>query len=342
MTNHTPSAMQPTSSASSADEASGLRIDAEINAWEQYKGSQTDWNIDDEELFIDGYRVGNTTMRGEIERLVALNDKFHANEIRLINELYEANEKLAAIVPQVVQAPIDNEPIIRADLERLTNRVSNTSFACGATEYSIDNPNAYNELSAKAAKARDDLQEFVLSILHSVAAPKVATVPSDMVLMPRTLTAKNGAKAELSGEFKEEVKLSCFECDEDNADIDCEICEGKGHYYQIVPVEWTTIKNIYRKAVECCAIPSPTEQASDVRNAATRDTERDALVKQFGDCCMGADPFCAGGCLVEKAIRKSATPADKGNAPAEASESFDQIFSDSNAALQNITINGDK
>lgn len=38
---------------SGADE----RISKEIDAWERYKGQQTDWNIDDEALFIDGYRA---------------------------------------------------------------------------------------------------------------------------------------------------------------------------------------------------------------------------------------------------------------------------------------------
>lgn len=36
----------------------------------------------------------------------------------------------------------------------------------------------------------------------------------------------------------------------------------------------------------------------------TRESERAALIAEVGDCCCGADPFCASGCLVEIALRK--------------------------------------
>lgn len=39
-------------------------------------------------------------------------------------------------------------------------------------------------------------------------------------------------------------------------------------------------------------------------DGATYESERAALVAEVGDCCKGSDPLCAGGCLVEKAIRK--------------------------------------
>jgi len=100
----------------------------------------------------------------------------------------------------------------------------------------------------------------------STPANPNAMPQSDYVLMPRTLTAENGAKAELSGEFKEEVEIRCPECDHDAPDLDCEMCEGKGHWMQIVPVEWSTIKNIYRKAVECCAATPADMPASDAAN----------------------------------------------------------------------------
>ena len=38
--------------------------------------------------------------------------------------------------------------------------------------------------------------------------------------------------------------------------------------------------------------------------AATRDTERVIVLAEVGECCRGADPLCAGGCLVERALRK--------------------------------------
>lgn len=37
---------------------------------------------------------------------------------------------------------------------------------------------------------------------------------------------------------------------------------------------------------------------------ATAETERAALAAQVGECCRGADPMCAAGCLVERALLK--------------------------------------
>ena len=71
----------------------------------------------------------------------------------------------------------------------------------------------------------------------------------EVVIMPKALTAENGAKALLIGEFNEEVTLSCLECDgsgvtySDEVDeecgdveVDCEICGGSGEHIQKVPV----------------------------------------------------------------------------------------------------------
>lgn len=45
----------------------------------------------------------------------------------------------------------------------------------------------------------------------------------------------------------------------------------------------------------------------------TSESERAARVADVGECCRGADPLCAGGCLVEAALRKrAATPAPMG------------------------------
>lgn len=77
---------------------------------------------------------------------------------------------------------------------------------------------------------------------------------SETVIMPRELTAENGAKYLLSGDFKESVILSCDNCNGSGQSVAfggaCEVCEGAGDYSLSVAVSWTTIKNIYAKAVE--------------------------------------------------------------------------------------------
>ncbi len=67
-------------------------------------------------------------------------------------------------------------------------------------------------------------------------------------IMPKELTAENGAKSLLMGEFYEIVELECGQCDQDDDDCDC--CDGSGTYTYRVPVSWSTIKNIYAMAVK--------------------------------------------------------------------------------------------
>ncbi|MGY9367511.1 hypothetical protein ACTM71_23200 [Citrobacter portucalensis] len=67
------------------------------------------------------------------------------------------------------------------------------------------------------------------------------------VLVPKKLTAENGAKRVLSGEFSETKFINCPEC---FGDDDCETCDGSGRIEIAVPVTWTTIKAIWAKGVE--------------------------------------------------------------------------------------------
>ena len=72
-----------------------------------------------------------------------------------------------------------------------------------------------------------------------------------VVFMPRELTAENGAKSLLMGEFSERIEMPCPECtDLGEIDVECGDCEGSGKIWHFVPVSWTTITAIYAKAVE--------------------------------------------------------------------------------------------
>ena len=52
------------------------------------------------------------------------------------------------------------------------------------------------------------------------------------ILMPKELTAENGAKYLLNGEFKESITVDCPECDgtgeEPNTENSCDECDGMG------------------------------------------------------------------------------------------------------------------
>ncbi|MBU0792036.1 MAG: hypothetical protein KKC55_16430 [Gammaproteobacteria bacterium] len=86
---------------------------------------------------------------------------------------------------------------------------------------------------------------------HFMSAEPVGAIPDGYCVMPRRLTAENGAKALLLGEFSVHVERECPECAElDEPNEYCEICDGEGDYtiHQVIP--WDQIKFIYSKAVE--------------------------------------------------------------------------------------------
>ncbi|HHC1170500.1 TPA: DUF551 domain-containing protein [Klebsiella pneumoniae] len=79
---------------------------------------------------------------------------------------------------------------------------------------------------------------------HAQPAPVVL---DGYVMVPMRLTAENGAKGALSGEFSETKFVNCPEC---FGDDECETCDGSGRIEITVPVTWTTIKEIWAKGVE--------------------------------------------------------------------------------------------
>lgn len=82
----------------------------------------------------------------------------------------------------------------------------------------------------------------------------------EKVILPKELTAENGAKALLMGEFFEETKARnpqwCADDCERTELADCSTCmevddKDKEEYFtQKVPVSWTTIKEIYKMIVK--------------------------------------------------------------------------------------------
>lgn len=76
-------------------------------------------------------------------------------------------------------------------------------------------------------------------------------VPDGYCLMPTRLTAENGAKALLLGEFKLEVTSECPECRDLVEPLEgCEVCDGEGEYGQQHMIPWDQIKFIYSEAVK--------------------------------------------------------------------------------------------
>lgn len=88
---------------------------------------------------------------------------------------------------------------------------------------------------------------FVKASLEQAALSGTPPVtPDGWVIVPKKLTAENGAKGVLSGEFSETTFISCQEC---FGDDDCDTCDGSGRIEIKVPVTWTTIKSIWDKGI---------------------------------------------------------------------------------------------
>ncbi|HGS6578969.1 TPA: hypothetical protein ACMEJW_001764 [Klebsiella pneumoniae] len=107
--------------------------------------------------------------------------------------------------------------------------------------------------SDMAALLQEEKAEFQARIedFKALIAQPAPVVPDGYVMVPMRLTAENGAKGALSGEFSETKFVNCPEC---FGDDECETCDGSGKIEITVPVTWTTIKAIWVKGVEHFAV----------------------------------------------------------------------------------------
>lgn len=121
--------------------------------------------------------------------------------------------------------------------------------------------NRLEELADAVTKGCDAVdREFTMRIpaecdrdADLVLSEAARRLSGDTIPMPRELTAENGAKHLMMGEFSEVFSDECDSCggSEYNEQGDkCSECFGIGSIEMIVPVSWTTIKAIYARAVE--------------------------------------------------------------------------------------------
>jgi hypothetical protein len=106
----------------------------------------------------------------------------------------------------------------------------------------------HTDVLENAQQEAREWDEFLNAAPTQGADARPVAIPDGYVLMPRALTAANGAKGLLSGEFAEHVEIQNPEYGDDE-DGD------KPETHRIdVPVGWDTIKRIYAMAVEHLAI----------------------------------------------------------------------------------------
>jgi len=85
------------------------------------------------------------------------------------------------------------------------------------------------------------------------AAASESALSDLLCMMPKELTAENGAKGLLIGEFYTTFEIECVHCDGSgkslNGETCCE-CKGVGLLEIKSYIPWTTIKEIYAMAVK--------------------------------------------------------------------------------------------
>ncbi|MEQ9830605.1 hypothetical protein [Pectobacterium versatile] len=96
------------------------------------------------------------------------------------------------------------------------------------------------------------LQHHSGDVADKVNSP---VIPDGYCIMPLKLTAENGAKGALSGEFHISRTVTCHECGGEG----CEDCNDQGSWEEEILIGWDIIKLIYQSAVDAC---SKTDEAS--------------------------------------------------------------------------------
>lgn len=135
-----------------------------------------------------------------------------------------------------------------------------SSEDCLGDEESCDCPLCYAEAEETDAETAFNVMLDALNKLRASTAQPVSEpykLPSGYALVPCKLTAENGAKSCMIGEFTEQTEISCPEC---FGDDECETCDGSGMIEVTVPVSWTTIKDIWVKGIEHFAAAADQEQ----------------------------------------------------------------------------------
>lgn len=139
------------------------------------------------------------------------------------------------------------------------NRPSNTEQIVSARVCAYTPGQSKVELQLIPPSALPSWLELGQQVIAQPAAQHqgepAVVVPEGYCLMPRQLTAENGAKALLLGEFKLQVTRECPECQELEEPLEgCEVCDGEGEYAQRHTIPWDQIKFIYSEAVKGLAL----------------------------------------------------------------------------------------
>lgn len=174
----------------------------------------------------------------------------------LLDEIDELQERRRPLQDKDLQGVIDalghpaginaaGKQVVRNALVELQERRKADSEPVGWTDEEelrdVEKSGCGYLFKANPITPHADPRRVILLYRHAQPAP------DGYVMVPMRLTAENGAKGSLSGEFSETKFVNCPEC---FGDDECETCDGSGRIEITVPITWTTIKDIWAKGVE--------------------------------------------------------------------------------------------
>ncbi len=174
----------------------------------------------------------------------------------MINELIEqigGRDRLEAIVYAMGAEPCDADPILdsvtHGDIGKMARALLSVMDAkpVGYFVNTLDDEGpGFGFMFKNDEGFPGSFPLYATPTAASEPVSKGCTLPDGMVIMPRKLTAENGAKHALSGEFFVETREECHEC----GGCGCEDCGEDGSLEVRLAIDWTTIKEIYSKTVE--------------------------------------------------------------------------------------------
>ncbi|PSH12523.1 hypothetical protein B7R74_20220 [Yersinia pseudotuberculosis] len=162
------------------------------------------------------------------------------------NAIFIALANPSALLDLIARLEAAQKELFDLHNQELQQRLANAEHQLYMKDLAIHNIKA-----SRMAQFRKRLKaEAALS-----AANEKLLVPTGYCLMPKSLTAENGAKGALSGEFFTETDITCEECGGDCDEDDlCEHCNGLGFQTVRTAIGWSIIKDIYKMAAGATAI----------------------------------------------------------------------------------------
>ncbi|MDZ2604569.1 hypothetical protein M3B59_00280 [Klebsiella variicola] len=214
-------------------------------------------NLDDETL-QELIEFRRTTFEYHSKEGNKVQTIIHGVTLAALRELQERRKADSEPVAEVVSIYGDPEAFGEREIRPLVG-IQQMPYGTKLYRHARPVPVVSADLLHTAASAIEDLLttkdrtgacvwfDLPFRLRSAANAQPAPVVPDGYVKVPMRLTAENGAKGALSGEFSETKFVNCPEC---FGDDECETCDGSGRIEITVPVTWTTIKEIWAKGVE--------------------------------------------------------------------------------------------